>query len=198
MLILGLDQSITETGWALYEFPGSEKDMVCGQFSSVVKGRDPHAQCIVFGRNLKALIGAQKRAKRPIHFIGWERASRRITPYSKNVDSLPGEARQPQWTVNAKQLLLVQIQGQIMQAAIDYSCGFEAVDVKTWRSKILGVGAGNLTREQAKARAIEHCRWLGIKVHGDNEAESACVARWTATCSQEFKRLRDKLQKEAA
>lgn len=195
MLILGLDQSITETGWALYEFPGSEADMVCGQFSSIVKGHDPHAQCIRFGRNLKALIGAQKRAKRPVQFIGWERASRRITPYGKKLDSMPGEDRAPQWTVNAKQLLLVQIQGQIMQAAIDYSCGFEAVDVKTWRAKIFGKGGGDLTRPQAKARALEYCRWLGISVDGDNEAEAACVARWTATCSQEFRRLQ---LKEAA
>jgi hypothetical protein len=195
VLILGLDQSITETGWALYEFPGSEADMVCGQFSSVVVGRDPHAQCIVFGRNLKALIGQQKRADRPIQFICWERASRRITPYGKKVDALPGEDRAPQWTVNAKQLLLVQIQGQIMQAAIDYSAGFEAVDVKTWRAKIFGTGGGNLTREQAKTRALEYCRWLGISVDGDNEAEAACVARWAATCSQEFRRLQ---LKEAA
>jgi hypothetical protein len=192
VLILGLDQSITETGWALYRFPGSEKDMVCGQFSSVVVGRDPHAQCVVFGRNLKALIGKQKRAKQPIDFIAWERASRRITPYEKDVESLPGEARAPQWTVNAKQLMLVQIQGQIMQAAIDYSAGFEAVDVKTWRAKIFGVGGGNLTRVQAKARALEYCRWLGISVDGDNEAEAACVARWAATCSQEFRRLQTK------
>lgn len=33
MLILGLDQSITRTGFAFYEYPGEERHMRCGSFS---------------------------------------------------------------------------------------------------------------------------------------------------------------------
>ncbi|MDX1017414.1 hypothetical protein GOL25_32595 [Sinorhizobium medicae] len=34
LLILGLDQSITRTGFALYEYPGEERHMRCGSFVS--------------------------------------------------------------------------------------------------------------------------------------------------------------------
>lgn len=191
MRILGFDQSVTQTGWCLYEAPGDERRMLCGSFSCKDEA-DAEAQCDLFGHNLKRLIGRY----RP-EFIAWERASRRISSYVKKggPDFFAASAA-PRMTVNADQLLLPEIQGMIRAAAILYRLPFESVPVSTWRADIFGVGGGSMTKKVAKARAKEYCRQLGIEAGNENEAEAACVARWAATCSQRFRLLR--VKREAA
>lgn len=187
MLILGLDQSITQTGYALYEFPGDERHMRCGSFSC--KGDDAGEKCDAFARHLKPLIGSKER---PIDFICWERARQQISAYpkKKSVDLLGLAATgAASLTVNADQLILPEIQGIIRAGAIFYRIPYESVSPVTWRAALYGRGGGRMARDAAKARAKEYCKTLGIKWNNENEAEAACIARWAATCSQTFRLL---------
>lgn len=187
-LCLGFDQSITQTGWCLFTFPGNERLMKCGSFSAK-HGRDAEEQCDIFGREIKAIIGRHKDALRTDGLIVWERAKRQISGYEKHDnpdDMLPAEPdRKPRFTVNATQLLLPEIQGMLRAAAIFYRIPYESVPPRTWRAAILG--DGNMDRPTAKAAAKAYCRMLGIKAANENEAEAACITRWGATCSQVFK-----------
>lgn len=199
MLVLGLDQSIRACGWCLYETPGDERKMVCGTFHSWDRPTADE-QCDLFATNLRLLIGRQQK-KRPIDFIVWEQASRRISAYAKKQsDHLFDEHEQPNgaWTVNADQLLLPEIQGIIRAAALFCRIPYESVPVSTWRAAIYGGGQGNLAKAAAKAKAKEYCRRLGIHANNEHEAEAACIARWAATCSQRFKMLRWRREVEAA
>jgi len=183
MLILGLDQSITQTGWALYSYPGDERHIKCGSFSSI--GDDAEAQCAQFAYHLKRVLGPKDR--RP-DFICWERAKRQISAYRKkpNADLL-GLGGDAIMTVNADQLLLPEIQGIIRAAAIFYRIPYESVSPATWRAALYGRGGGKLPRADAKAKAKDYCKALGIRFENENEAEAACIARWAATCSMQFR-----------
>jgi hypothetical protein len=183
MLILGLDQSITRTGFAFYSCPGDERHMRCGSFSCKDEA-DPEAKCERFAREIKRLIGPKGR--RP-DFICWERAKRQITSYPKKPKAdllgIPGAVL----TVNADQLLLPEIQGIIRAACVFYRIPHESVPPGTWRASIFGKGGGRLSRPDAKAKAKQYCKTLRIRVGNDDEAEAACIARWAATCSQRFR-----------
>lgn len=186
MLILGLDQSITQTGWALYSYPGDERHMRCGSFSCK-DGEDAEEKCELFARHIKQLIGT-KDERRP-DFVCWERAKRNISAYPKKekIDLFgPGNAATIM-TVNADQLLLPEIQGIIRGGCVYYRIPHESVDPTTWRAALYGKGGGRLSRPDAKAKAKQYCRTLGINFQNENEAEAACIARWAATCSQELR-----------
>jgi hypothetical protein len=87
MIILGLDQSITRTGWALYRFPGDERHMTCGSFSCSDEA-DAEAKCERFAREIKRLIGPQE--TRP-DFICWERAANlRLPQEAERRSARPG------------------------------------------------------------------------------------------------------------
>jgi hypothetical protein len=51
----------------------------------------------------------------------------------------------------------------------------------TWRSKVLGKGAGRLTSDEAKGRAMFYCRLIGSAVSDHNTAEAICIGIWAAT-----------------
>ncbi len=185
MLILGLDQSITRTGFALYEYPGDERRMQCGSFSCKDAG-GPEEKCEMFARQIKRLIGPKE--GRP-DFIVWERAKRQITRYPKKPNANLLGIQDAIWTVNADQLLLPEIQGIVRAAAILYRIPHESVPPATWRAAIYGKGGGKLARDDAKERAKAYCKSLGIEAGNEDEAEAACIARWGATCSQQFRLL---------
>lgn len=184
MIVLGIDQSITRTGFAFYRFPGDERHMRCGSFSCK-DAPNPEAKCELFAREIKRLIGSKDH--RP-DFLVWERARRNISAYPKKPDAdLLGLGGDAVWTVNADQLLLPEIQGILRAAAIFYRVPYESVGPSTWRAAILGKGSGKLARLEAKAAAKRYCKALGIKAGNDDEAEAACIARWAATCSTRFR-----------
>ena len=192
LLVLGIDQSITQTGFAFYQVPGDERTIECGSFSSD-DAPTADEKCSLFGRHLKNLIGP---LKREIAFVCWEMARSDIAAYPKKDIALLRGSEAPYWTVNSKQLLLPEIQGQIRQCCIDYRIPYEAVPVSTWRAA-LWPGQGHIGRDAAKAKAKEYCRMLGIRASNENEAEAACIARWAATCSTKFKMLRFRLEAAA-
>ena len=184
-VILGLDQSITQTGWALYSYPGDERRMKCGSFSCATAD-DAEGKCDLFAYHIKRLIGPKD--TRP-DFIVWERAKRQISSYPKKtkIDLFGADNAATFMTVNADQLLLPEIQGIIRGGAIFYSVKYESVSPATWRAALYGKGGGKLLRADAKARAKDYCAKLGINASNENEAEAACIARWAATCSLQFR-----------
>jgi hypothetical protein len=185
LVILALDQSITQSGVAWYEAPGDERWIRCASFSCSA-GADDDEKCALFAQAAKKLIGRKPRAD----FICWERASQRISMYKKQQPAwLPDDA--PAFTVNpASTTLLHEIQGIIRGLSIAYRIPHESVAPNVWRAALYGTGGGKLTKPQAKAKAKQYCRQLGISFSNENEAEAACIARWAATCSQRFKMLR--------
>lgn len=198
MRILAFDQSITNTGFALYDAPGDERAIHCGSFSCD-NFSTAEAQCDQFAKEVKSILGRCKKIDEPVDFIGWERASRKITAYRKKDGQglLPKDGI-PRWTVNASQLLLPEIQGCIRGIAISYSLPFESVGSDTWRAAIYGTGGGSLHRAAAKAAAKQYCRRLGITFANEDEAEAACIAIWMSRCSQRFRMLRLNKAKAAA
>jgi hypothetical protein len=55
------------------------------------------------------------------------------------------------------------------------------VGASTWRSQVLGKGAGRLASEAAKCRALFYCHLTGIEVRDHNQAEAICIGIWAAT-----------------
>ncbi|WP_042776342.1 hypothetical protein [Sinorhizobium fredii] len=183
MLILGIDPSVTQCGLALYRFPGQERDIECFSFSA--NGDTAEEKCADFGLRLHDFC----LGRRP-DFICLEAAMRLIAGYQKRTKIDLGGKRLGYWTPNADQLVLPEIQGHVRQLAIDRGMGFETVAVKTWRADLYGRGGGSLGKDEAKRRAREYCRWLGIAAKNHNEAEAACVAIWASRCSQTLRLMR--------
>jgi len=180
--ILAFDQSITRTGWAVYDVPSKESTIVCGSFSCS-EPADDGEKCDMFATEARKL-----RTQWKPDFIAWEMASRRISSFAKTPDF--ADEKFTRMTVNAKVLMLPELQGIIRGIAVAYLLPHEAVPAGVWRASVFGRGGGNLPKAEAKARAVETCRLLGIKVANHDEAEAGCVALWAGSASQRFKSLR--------
>lgn len=222
--VLGLDQSIRHSGFALYDVPGDERKMVCGSFpcheklvtirgvERTVPVPDPDEQCELFALYLRRLIGRN----RP-DFIAWERALPYVQLYEKadlgmassgweafvaagrgNAGLVTAGDARAGFVPNPAQLCLVELQGIIRGSAVLYQIPHESVPVNTWRRDIFGKGYGSMSRPAAKAKAKEYCRRLGIPAANEDEAEAGCIARWASTCSQRFRMLRFAKDAEAA
>lgn len=184
MLILTFDQSITQTGYATFA-GGNRRLIQCGSFTAKV-GKDDEEKCEIFAVHVKNII-----SKARPDFIIWERARKNISGYEKQAaPDLVEVNRGPFMTVNAKQLLLPEIQGIIRGEARAYGIEHESVSPGTWRVGVLGKGTGKLSRPKAKAAAKEFCKQFGIKASNENEAEAACIACWGFDHSQKFKMMR--------
>ena len=117
-------------------------------------------------------------------FVVWESATEVIRSYVKQgKEDLAGQ-KPIGLTVNADQLILRDIQGHIRHAARSRGIPYEAVNPKTWRAAILK--NGNLSRDDAKRKAVEYCKMLRIPVKNADQAEAICIGLWAATC-QKFK-----------
>jgi hypothetical protein len=183
MLILGVDPSVTQCGLALYRFPGNERDIECLSFTA--KGDSTEEKCTSFGERLLEIVAT----RRP-DFICLEAAMRLIAGYQKRQKVDLAGHTVGYWTPNADQMVLPEIQGHVRQLAICRHIGFETVAVKTWRADLYGRGGGSLGKDEAKRRARDYCRWLGITAKNHNEAEAACLAIWASRCSQTFRLMR--------
>jgi len=182
MRILAFDQSITRAGWAVYDVPGKEDTIRCGSFSCSEPADDAD-KCEMFAAEVRKL-----RTQWKPDFIAWEMSSRRISSFAKT----PDFADEPftRMTVNAKVLMLPELQGIIRGIAVAYLLPHEAVPTGMWRAAVFGRGGGNLPKAEAKRRAVETCKLFGIKSKNHDEAEAACIALWAGSASQQFKMLR--------
>jgi Holliday junction resolvasome RuvABC endonuclease subunit len=169
--ILGIDQSLTKTGWCLLSGTRAAPEFSCGHFSS------EHATS--FAVKLVALIEAQLP-----DFVCWERPNPRIMVYGKK--ALFGGVTTP----NADQLVLPQIAGMIEMACVLKVVPYESVAVNTWRARVLGKGSGNLPKAAAKKAAVAACKVMKIPVKNADQAEAALIALY-AMSSDQFRLLCD-------
>lgn len=167
MRILAFDQSLTRTGWCILTNPRSPAEtMRLGWFSS------PNTAS--FG----VALGDVFSLAQP-DFVAFETPRNQIMTYKKKPGLLPGDGAV---TPNAKQLVLPWIAGQIEQACIDRAIPYELVSAATWRARVIGKGAGQLPRKQAKQAARTTCDRLGIDYPNEDCAEAALIALWAASC----------------
>lgn len=183
LTILAFDQSVTNTGWAvIYAPPG--KVIASGSFTSNPRDEDPtdDQKLDAFGDQIFAL-----RARWKPHVIAWERAKQTITRYAKGGGS----------TVNRSQLLLPELQGMLRALARGKHLPYIAAYFSSWRAGVLGKGAGNLPKEKAKARAVAHCKLIGVPIGSHDEAEAVCIGLYAAS-TDEFRWLVYEAEKKAA
>lgn len=184
MIILAFDQSISRTGWCVYE-PPHHGTMIVGSFTSAPRSHmATEEKTGIFCDEVEKLF----KEHRP-RFVVWEAATEIIRSYAKvNKEDLAGKKPAP-LTVNADQLILRDIQGHIRHAARARRIPYEAVNPKTWRAAILK--NGNLGREEAKRAAVDFCKKLRIPVKNADQAEAVCLAFWGAT-SQTYRMAQER------
>lgn len=179
MIILAADPSATQTGVAIFSFPGKESEITCASFTA--EGKTAELKCDDWGRKFDELLAVWSP-----DFVAHETAMRFIAGYAKKPDLGGGKF----WTPNSDQMLLPEIQGHLRQACHNRGIPLDGVAVKTWRAELYGKGGGTLGTEAAKMAAHDYCIKLGIKAKNHNEAEAACIAVWCAFCSTPFRFLR--------
>src|SRR4029077_9164286 len=163
--ILGLDQSLTKTGWCLLTGTRAVPEFECGHFGA------EHATG--FAVKLIELLDITRPA-----FVCWERYNPRVMVYGKK--ALFGGVTTP----NADQLVLPQIAGMIEMACVLKQLPYESVAVNSWRARVLGKGSGNLPKVEAKKRAVETCRRMNISVRNADQAEAALIALYALSCDR--------------
>lgn len=181
--ILAFDQNVRRTGWCLYQ-PHHVEAMLFGNFDSA-PGEDLTTiqKCTIFGDKLIELFEMH----RP-DFVAWERAAdniRRFAP-KKGKDGKPAGAPSFDLSVNASQLILQIIQGQILQMCRVHRIPFVAAHTSSWRAMILK--NGKLDGPAAKKEAKRVCQMLRIDAKNHDEAEAACIAIY-ASHSDTFKKV---------
>jgi Holliday junction resolvasome RuvABC endonuclease subunit len=179
VLILSFDQSITRTGYAVYEYP-HHKTMILGSFTSRPETDMAFEdKCGLFCDGIERVI--KEYAPRGTAIYGsWEAAQNIIRQYPrKGGADLAGPLEAQPVTVTADQLILHDIQGHIRHAFRARRIPYEAITAKSWRAGILK--NGNLGKDEAKQKARDLCTMLGIKFRNHDEAEAACIAMFTGT-----------------
>lgn len=182
MIILALDQSVSRTGWCLYE-PPSHRSMRIGSFTSRPKtGMSTEEKAAVFCDEIEKLFKELKP-----RFVVWEAATELIRAYPRESKADLAGQKPPSLTVNADQLILRDIQGHIRHAARARRIPYFAVNPKTWHAAMLK--NGNISREDAKAKARALCATLKIPVKNEDQAEAVCIALWAET-SQHYRMMK--------
>jgi Holliday junction resolvasome RuvABC endonuclease subunit len=182
MKLLALDPSLTRCGYALIIAPPV-------QLSTIITGSFHSDDVAGYAHNLHTLIDDHQP-----DFITSEEASKIIRSYGKKQLQFAGPAMV---TVNADQLKLSQIEGIARGMAEARDIPIVFVAPKSWRAAVLGKGAGDFTRPQAKAAARQHCQRLKVPAKNHDIAEAVCIGLWGATC-QEFKWAAYQLEKRMA
>jgi hypothetical protein len=160
MRILGIDQSLTRTGWAVVE--GHSSVELTGWFKS--------ANTADFGDQLRSvLLDTQPDMVVAEQPVMWVKVYRK--------QSWAGDGMAP----SSKQLVLPWIAGMIEMGCLMAGISFQLVPVATWRAGVIGKGAGRLPRAEAKAAAKTTCDRLGIKYANEDVAEAILIALWGVT-----------------
>lgn len=155
--ILAFDQSVKRSGWCLYQ-PHHVETMLFGHFDSA-----PDKEMSIIEKETRfadAIIKLFDDHKPD--FVAWEAAA-------PDIRVMEGGH------VNASQLILHGLQGEILMLCRERGIPCMAVHPKSWRAKILE--NGNLKKEEAKRKAVYTCRTiLHIDVKNHDQAEAACIA----------------------
>jgi len=163
MKILGLDQSLTRTGWCLLTGTRGTPEFKTGSES----GFDDATE---FCHWLAGFLDAHWPA-----FVVWARPTPRVMIYAKK--GLVGGMVTP----NASQLVLPQLAGMIEMACYDRDIAHVDVASNSWRARVMGKGSGNLPAAKTKQAAKAHCELLKIPVKNADQAEAALIALYGMT-----------------
>jgi hypothetical protein len=161
MRLLALDQSMKRTGWCVLAATHPVKPpQVLGRGWFGAGGGDDRARMHVFRQGVEDLLDDYQ----PIDALIWEAPNKFIGARG----------------VNHRTLLLTRLDEVLHQIAEQRDLACQAVAAATWRSKVLGKGAGRLSREEAKRQAVAYCEWIGLPCANDDEAEAICLGMWAA------------------
>jgi len=163
MRILGLDQSLTRTGWCLLTGTRGSPEFKVGSES----GFDDATE---FCHWLAGFLD-----ERWPEFVVWERPTPRVMIYAKK--GLVGGMTTP----NASQLVLPQLAGMIEMACWDRDIAHIDVASNTWRARVIGKGSGNLPASKTKKAALQACEQFKIPVKNADQAEAALIALYGMT-----------------
>ena len=163
MKILGLDQSLTRTGWCLLTGTRGTPEFKTGSES----GFDDATE---FCHWLAGFLD-----ERWPEFVVWERPTPRVMIYAKK--GLVGGMTTP----NASQLVLPQLAGMIEMACWDRDIAHIDVASNTWRARVIGKGSGNLPASKTKKAALQACEQFKIPVKNADQAEAALIALYGMT-----------------
>lgn len=151
MKILALDQSLRRSGWAVVDRHGN--GLSHGWFGA--SGVDMRARVDGFKWHVEQLILDCEPA-----VLAWERPA----TFRSQRANLAG----------------ARLDEALVALAAKHELTTMTVAASTWRSQVLGKGAGRLTSDEAKALALRYCRWIGVEVRDHNAAEAVCIGRWAA------------------
>jgi hypothetical protein len=158
--LLALDQSIKRTGWTVIEASGPLRPpKVIGRGWFGVGGAgDERAKVARFVQGVRDLAIDYE----PVEALVWEKPTAFVGTRG----------------VNARTLLLTRLDEALHQFCADKQLRSLTAAASTWRAKVLGKGAGRLSREEAKQRAVQYCEWIGLPCSNDDEAEAICIGMW--------------------
>lgn len=177
-LILGIDQSISNTGLALYDTTAPMTAMRLHSFKA--EGRDDVDRILNFRRQLSRLI-----KEWAPDFAAFEAPLSHVQPHVKKVRHLDGVREET--TINARTALqLNQIAGACIATLDGRSVRFDVVRPATWRKRFLGYTT-NKQREVAGHKSWKHaaraqCEAEGIPARNMDQAEAAGIAVWASEC----------------
>ena len=144
---LAIDQSLTSTGWALWE---PEQDLPCSGSWKLCEGVKSRALGFA---ELRGHLLALHRAT-PISSITFEQPVLAPKDKMEKLIGLYGLAATVECFAQPRQI----------------DCQF--VNVKTWRKTFLGPGYKDLRPDEAKAAAMKMARFYGQRVSNHDEAEA--------------------------
>jgi hypothetical protein len=161
MRLLALDQSMRRTGWAVIDVKAPARPpRVVGRGWFGALGGDDRTRIHRFTQGVRGLVNDYGE----VTALVWEKPN-----------AFAGERG-----VNARTLLLTRLDEALHQLAEEKGLTALTVAASTWRSKVLGKGAGRLTRDEAKRQAVAYCEWIGLPCANDDEAEAICIGMWAA------------------
>lgn len=169
MIILALDQSVRRSGWAVVETDRKRQARFRGFGWFGAQAADNDSQVEAFIDQVDQLVLDHQAG-----VLVWEKPSKFM--------ARPGG-------VQARTLVLTRFDQALRDLAKLRRLSIDTVAANSWRAKVLGKGAGRLSAEEAKRRALGYCQLLGLAVSDHNQAEAICIGFWAATCSRAVQRL---------
>ncbi len=149
-MILALDQSTGCCGWALID---GNKVKTSGYFKVAGKADDTRGRVDLFKELVRDLVD---------HYgpltLAWER---------------PATFRSMRANVMGARL-----DEALNGLADELQLNKVSVSSSTWRAQVLGKGSGRLSSKDAKLKALEFCRWIGLTIRNADQAEACCIGLW--------------------
>eukprot|EP00752_Nemacystus_decipiens_P019152 g17208.t1 len=172
-LILGVDQSLNNTGLALWNPKEPHSTMLLHSFKS--EGADIYEKLVSFRLQLRNAIKQWRPA-----FVAIERAQEHATIEEVPVKDLVGGGTKT-ISRNPMAFHLNKLEGCAIATVAGCGLRFNVVTPATWRASFLGYGRKKgFKAADWKRAAKERCQLLNINARNQDQAESAGIAVWAS------------------